>query len=126
MSGSAPRGRAAWTTFGLAGAVLAGVVVAVAAQIPGRDAPADPVVELGVMARRAGGFHVQVDVANVGELTAADVAVVAELGEGPETESAEQTIEFLSGGERVSIVFVFAHDPRERGLAVRVAGFTRP
>jgi uncharacterized protein (TIGR02588 family) len=72
-------------------------------------------------------FYVRVEVDNRGDRTAQAVQVVAELTQrGEVVEEAEQTVDFLSGGEVETVEFVFTEDPASGELAVRVAGFLLP
>ena len=72
-------------------------------------------------------WYLPSDVHNVGDDTAADVVVRAELDTGiGEPESVEFTVTFLSGGDRTSGTAVFGHDPRAGDLRVAVVSFSEP
>jgi uncharacterized protein (TIGR02588 family) len=115
-----------WATLCGAVAVLLVVVVLIAMQIPGGEAPAAPTAELADVRRVGGSFHVDVVVENGGDRTAADVQVSAELTVGDETFNGDQLIDFLSGGEDVALTFVFGEDPANGELRARVTGYRAP
>ena len=105
-------------------ALVVGVLVTLAFRTadpanPTADAPG-PVVQVGEQ------FRVPVDVVNHGDLAAAEVQVMAELTIDGETTSGDQVIDFLGGGERQAITFVFADDPASGDLVVSVTGFAEP
>jgi len=71
--------------------------------------------------------HVRVRVRNDGPRTAENVQVVAELRlPGQEPSEGEQTVQFLAGGAEEELVFVFADDPADGELTLRVASYTLP
>ena len=80
----------------------------------------------GGITERDGRFTVPVEVVNEGDHGAQAVQVGATLTAGGTTTSAEQTIDFLGAGERASVVFVFADDPRDGALEVAVDAFVEP
>lgn len=121
---SPPRGRnrAEWITFGLSCAVVLALVVAILGIWMKGSAPADLSATVdGRPQQRDGQFVAKVLVQNRGDVSAADVQVVATLGGEPH---GEQLVDFLSGGESTNVVFVFAEDPA--GLEVRVASYRDP
>ncbi|HZG95296.1 MAG TPA: TIGR02588 family protein [Mycobacteriales bacterium] len=124
-----PRSPAEWVTFTVAALIVGGIAGAVAwLWIRGFDRPADAVVRRSGPVRQVGSrFYVRVEVDNRGDRTAQAVQVVAELTQrGEVVEEAEQTVDFLSGGEVETVEFVFTEDPASGELAVRVAGFLLP
>ena len=69
-------------------------------------------------------YYLPVTVTNEGDLTAADVVVVAELTTGADPpETAEFTIDFLAGGETAEATVAFTADPTAGDLTVGVASF---
>jgi uncharacterized protein (TIGR02588 family) len=121
------RGRAEWATFAAAAAVLLAVLALLTAQLFRTDEPAAPVAgRTGEVREAASRFFVDVDVTNEGDLTAADVQVLAELTIAGEVVEGEQTVDFLAGGETARLVFSFDGDPRRGDLVVRVGGHSRP
>ncbi len=119
------RSTAEWMTFGVACAVLAGVMGAIASlQLEDPpDPPAFSVEQAG--ARQVGNrFHVRAIVRNEGGETAENVQVVAELEVGSEAPvEAEQVVDFLSGGEEEEVEFVLAEDPTAGTLQIEVRSF---
>lgn len=122
----APQSRAEWVTFAVASAVLTVVICAIV-WLWASGPPDPPVFETRTVSVRqvAGRFHVRASVENAGDETAQSVQVSAELtADGEPPQEAEQTIDFLSGGEEEEVEFIFTTDPREGALEVLVRSFT--
>lgn len=102
------------------------VVALILAQIPGEDGPAAPSAVVEQVRQVDGVFHVDVTVRNEGDVTAAQVQIVAELVVGDTSYSGEQSIDFLSPGENDEVVFMFDHAPAEGDLHVRIASYAVP
>lgn len=120
------RSRAEWVTFAVASAVLA-VVIGAIVSLWASGPPDPPTFETRtVSVRQADGrFHVRTVVENTGDETAQSVEVSAELTAGGEPpQEAEQTIDFLSGGEEEEVEFIFTTDPGEGDLEILVRSFT--
>jgi uncharacterized protein (TIGR02588 family) len=115
-----------WVTFGVAVAVILAVVGLIAIEIPQSERPPAPVAEAGIPVERDERFVVPVVVENRGESTAENVQVLATLTIDGEDHEGDQVIDFLSGGEREDLEFVFDDDPGEGELEVRVTGYARP
>ena len=127
MSGTEGRSVAEWVTLVGSCAVLLVVISLIAIQMRDPLTPPAPVAAVAGDVRDVEGqYHVPVDVHNTGELTAANVQVSAELEIDGDTTSADQTIDFLAGGEHVNLVFIFADDPATGILTVTVTGYTEP
>lgn len=126
MNEGRARSTAEWISLLASIGVLAVIVGLIAVQIPGGDEPAAPVVTVAGVREVRSTFHVDVVVENDGERTAANVQVTAELTVGSDTFSGDQTIDFLSGGERADLTFVFADDPADGELRVVVSGYAEP
>ncbi len=107
-------------------AVVGLVVVLILTQLAGDDRPPAPVARVDSVREVGRAFHVDVEVHNGGDRTAAQVQVAADLTIGGETFTADQTIDFLSGGEEEGLTFVFARNPRSGDLRVVVSGFADP
>ena len=120
------RGAPERVTFAVALVVLLVVVALIVAEIPGSKDPASPRVSVGSVVVRDGHFEVPVAVDNVGEETAENVQVNATLTVGDTEQTADQTIDFLAGGETEEVVFLFTDDPDEGELEVEVGGFAVP
>lgn len=133
MSGETPerpsRTAAEWWTFGIAVALIAAIVVLVAASwVTGATGP--PVLEAhpsGPAVRAGSAYRVPFEVRNTGGEAATDVQVVAELRiDGEIAGEGEQSVMFLSGGERESGAFLFADDPATGVLTISVASYLDP
>jgi len=123
------RGRRApeWATFIGSCLILALVAVLVMSQLVGPHAPAAPrAVTTGEVRAVNGQQHVDVEVSNTGDETAANVQVSVEFVVDGETTEADQIVDFLAGGEKVTLVFLFDEAPFEGQLKVAVTGYTDP
>jgi len=121
-----PRSPAEWASLIGSAAIVFFVVALIVVQIPGEDRPAAPTARVEDVRRVGEAFHVEVAVRNRGDRTAAQVQVTADLTVGEETSTAEQTVDFLSGGEEQQVIFVFDEDPSSGELRVSVTGFAVP
>lgn len=127
MSERTGRTSAEWTTLVVSCCVLLLVVALVSSQMWSTRTPAAPVATLVREPREVGAMHhVDVQVANRGDETAANVQVTAELLVNGEAMTSDQTIDFLAGDEEVDLVFVFADDPDAGAVSVKVTGFAVP
>ena len=121
---------AEWVTLGISLAIVIAVLgVTSWLALHGDVAPAtfDVSPKTDQVRHHNDAWYLPIDVRNVGDDTAADVVVRAELDTGNgEAETAEFTVTFLSGGDRTSGTAVFRHDPREGDLSVMVASFSEP
>lgn len=126
MTSRTPRTRAEWVSLAGSASVVLLVVALIVAQIPGSDQPAAPVARVNQIRQVGDAFHVDVTVDNRGDTTAANVQVLAELRVNGEAFTGDQTIDFLSGGERRDLSFVFGGDPALGDLEVRVTGYAAP
>lgn len=106
--------------------LLAAVTLVLLAGLSQGD-PAWPVAEIAeVRTLPDGTRHVLVDVTNEGERAAEGVQVSASLTIAGEEQTGDQTIDFLGGGERRTVVFVFESDPAAGELEIGVSSFTEP
>lgn len=105
--------------------LLAGAIVALWVQQ--RD-PATLTVEQVDEMRIAGGqSYLTAEVRNTGDETAEAVQVVAELRvEGDVVAEGDQSIDFLSGGEVETIVFIFDRAASTGDTELRVTGYKVP
>lgn len=121
------RSLAEWVTFAGSCLILALVFSLILVQMRDpRDPPAPIAVVSGDTRVVDGQHHVSVAVSNVGDATAGNVQVTAELEVDGSTAGGDQTIDFLAGGEEVDLVFVFDDDPARGELTVTVAGYSVP
>lgn len=122
-----PRTNAEWVTFAVSCVVVLAVAGLLVVQLLRHDEVARPVARVaGPVVATSGAFHVPVDVRNNGDETAAEIQVTAELTIDGETATADQTIDFLAGGEQESLTFVFDDDPRAGELTVGVGSYRAP
>lgn len=126
---AAPQGRSTVERAVVVASVLViGLIVGVLvwAEATGSDGPPRFRTEVGVVLESAGDHFVPVEVSNIGGRTAADVVVYAELGTGPTSTRAEETVDFLFAGDRQLVTFVFSEDPGSAALDVGVQAFIEP
>ncbi len=116
-----------WITFAASCVVLAALVVVIGWLWVNDDQPARIQVRtVGVQQIGDDQLEITVDVVNSGDRTAVDVQVIGELitQDGPQ-QFGEQTVDFLTGGETSTVVFV-APTVDAQSVAVRVGSFSRP
>ncbi|GEM_PF-471480 len=123
------RSLAEWVTFTIAALILSTLIgLIIYDWQANQNRPPAFQVEVTESARITDGrYYVPFSVRNTGGRIARTVQVTAELllSDG-ESESGEQQIDFLSGNERKSGSFVFAHNPQEGELLIRVASYGLP
>jgi uncharacterized protein (TIGR02588 family) len=121
-----PRGRtpAEWTLFGVCLAVVTAVVAVIAwLWATGENRQPHFAVTVGsVEPVGPADTRFPVEVRNTGTITASDVHVVARDPAG--SILIGQTLDFVSGGESVSLTFVLPHPPGK--VTFDVAGFRTP
>ena len=127
MSDRESRTAAEWTTFGASCLILLILVALIVGQTSRSSSDAAPVARLKGPVRVVGKQNfVEVAVTNEGDVTASNVQVTANLIVDGATTTADQTIDFLAGGEVEDLVFVFANSPSEGELTVVVGSFGVP
>lgn len=124
-----PRTAAEWWTFVVALgliAIVAGVIVA--GWVTGATGP--PVLQAapsGPTERSGAAYRVPFEVRNTGGEAATDVQIVAELRiDGEVAGEGEQSVLFLSAGERETGAFLFGDDPATGVLTISVASYRDP
>lgn len=116
-----------WISFAASCAVLALLIAAIGWLWVTDDMPARIEVRtVGVQQIADDQLEITVDVVNVGDGTAVDVQVIGEVqaDDGPQ-QFGEQTVDFLTGGETSTIVFI-APTANAASVVVRVGGYSRP
>jgi uncharacterized protein (TIGR02588 family) len=124
-----PQSRAEWISLGLSSFVLAIVVGLVIYLWVSDHKRQPPVLQVTTAKVRkvAEQYYVPFTVTNSGGETAESVQVIAELRAGDTVlEAGEQTIDFLSSQEKSEGAFIFAQDPQQAQLMVRVASYSKP
>lgn len=125
-----PRTAPEWWTFGIAIALITAVVAVILSSWAfGVSGP--PVVGARFTgpaeAQESVAYRVPFEVENSGGEAATSVQVVAELTiDGELVGEGEQSVMFLSGGERERGAFLFDQDPALGTLTIRVASYARP
>lgn len=93
------------------------------------DAPPEINVDVDMegMRETASGYYVPITITNDGGLTAQSVIVTGELViDGSEPETADVTIDFLSGGESEKAELIFSTNPTEGDLTVAPTSYLQP
>ncbi|OUL22829.1 TIGR02588 family protein [Nostoc sp. RF31YmG] len=122
------RSLAEWVTFTAASFILV-VIVGLVGYTWLNDKNQPPIVSVTkkqTIRKIDGQFYVPFEVVNTGGDTAESVQIMAELQIDDMTETGEQQIDFLSGGEKEEGAFVFSHNPNQGQLTIRVASYKLP
>ncbi|MDY6802385.1 MAG: TIGR02588 family protein [Cyanobacteriota bacterium] len=123
------RNFAEWLSFSVA-IFLVAILVFLVLYSWSKQENTPPIITLQIeeeVRREEGQFYVPFTVTNTGGTTAASVRVVGQLLiEGELEEAGEQEINFLSGGEEASGVFIFTRNPEKGILTIRVTGYKLP
>ncbi|OUL26968.1 TIGR02588 family protein [Nostoc sp. 106C] len=122
------RSLAEWVTFTAASFILV-VIVGLVGYTWLNDKNQPPIVSVTkkqTIREIDGQFYVPFEVVNTGGDTAESVQIMAELQIDDMTETGEQQIDFLSGGEKEEGAFVFSHNPNQGQLTIRVASYKLP
>ncbi|MBD2559920.1 MULTISPECIES: TIGR02588 family protein [Nostoc] len=124
-----PRSIAEWVTFSVALLIL-GIVVSLVGYTWLNEKNQPPILSVTkkqTIREVDGQFYVPFEVENTGGDTAESVQIMAELLiDGKVTETGEQQIDFLSGGETEEGAFIFSQNPAQGELNVRVGSYKLP
>jgi uncharacterized protein (TIGR02588 family) len=124
---AATRSGPEWIILGVSASILAAVVLVLVVLAFRTDDPASPAADPPGPSRQVGEqFFVPVDIVNNGDVGAAEVQVLAELTIDGVTSSGDQVVDFLGGGERQQLIFIFDDDPADGELEISVTGFAEP
>ncbi|KAA2213064.1 TIGR02588 family protein [Teichococcus oryzae] len=118
-----------WICAALGGAVVAGTLGIVAAQIPGGDPGATPELRLEASPGPASGTGhvVRLMVHNDGMRTAAAVEIEGRLYDGEATvETSRVTLDYVPRGSATRAGLWFARDPTGLRLELRALGYQEP
>ena len=110
------------------GLLLVLAVVAYLVMQSTREHDGSPMITVrqdSVIALGDGGHLVHFTAENRARTTAAAVAIVGELGDGPDAEARRATLDFLPGRSSKRGAMAFRRDPRG-GVRLRVEGFQEP
>lgn len=120
--------RAEWVTFLIACFIVFTIIgLVLYTWVTQEDIP--PILSITSKSIREaqGQYYVPFEVTNTGGGTAESVQVMGELLiDGKTSESGEQQIDFLSGGETSEGAFIFTHNPEEGKLVLRVTSYKLP
>ena len=122
------RTTAEWFTFALSSMVVLGVVALIGTQLlDGHDPPVISARATTPVRQAGDRYYVPVEVENAGDETAANVQITVSLTIDDEVVTeADQTVDFLAGGETASLVFAFDEDPDDGELDVQATGYEEP
>ena len=121
-----PSTGAEWVTFGVAALIVLGVIAAIVSQVVATSAPPSPSVVVHAAEERNGRFVVPVTLTNEGDETAEGVQVTATLTTDDGETTADQSVDFLAGGEEAELEFAFDDDPADGELVVEVGAYLLP
>lgn len=122
------RARAEWVVFGISCLIVALVVgVVLVDWLAGPLRPPAFSLEQSAVERREGQWHLPVAVTNTGDETATQLQVRATV-EHPDgsSDTADQVIDFIAGGEEVELTFVFGERPERDRVTVAVVAYQEP
>jgi uncharacterized protein (TIGR02588 family) len=115
-----------WIAAGL-GALIAlsifGMLAAEALSPAEYEAPVLKIEALGIVAA-GNSFIAEINVRNMSSHTAANVEVEGSVA--GQAETSHVTLAYVPGSSERRAALVFAHDPRNGRLSLRVTGFERP
>ncbi|NEP16439.1 MAG: TIGR02588 family protein [Leptolyngbya sp. SIO4C1] len=122
------RSLAEWLTLAVSACLLIGLVGLVIYDWQvNQNRPPRFDIELVETAQVGSQYYVPFIITNTGGQVARTVQVSAELQlTNADTETGDQSIDFLSAQEQKRGSFVFDHDPQQGTLTVRVASFRQP
>src|SRR5688572_18302152 len=121
-----PTRPAEWVTFGVAAAIVLGVIVTILVLARQSTTPPAPAVAVGEVTERDDRYFVPVVVENRGDETAQNVQVTATLTLDDGEVTSDQVVDFLAGGDSAEVEFVFEDDPEDGELEVVIGGFGLP
>jgi uncharacterized protein (TIGR02588 family) len=116
-----------WVVGGLGAIIFFGVLaVLFATGLSGEDAPPSIHVETERVAAVEGGYVLEFSARNNSDVTAADIAVVAELRSGADVQHREARFDYLPPHSERRGGFFFESDPRQGALTLRAEGYSEP
>jgi len=116
-----------WFVGGLGAIIFAGMLaVLLTTGLAGEDAPPSIHVKTERVAAVEGGYVLEFSARNASDVTAADIAVVAELRGGGEVQRREARFDYLPPHSARRGGFFFESDPRQGALVLRAEGYNEP
>ncbi|BAZ37960.1 hypothetical protein NIES4101_38890 [Calothrix sp. NIES-4101] len=117
---------AEWVSFSIASLILA-VIISLVIYTAINDKQQPPFISITqkqINRKSNGHYYVPFEIVNKGDITAESVQILAELKINNKVEEiGEQQIDFLSSGEKEEGTFIFANDPYQGELKIRVASY---
>lgn len=124
-----PRSLAEWVTFTISSLIVGGIagLVIYAWATDGDRPPVLVVKQTEAIREENGQFYIPFEISNTGGETAESVQVIAELEKQDKVEQVgDLQVDFLASGEQEKGAFVFAQDPRQGKLVLRVGSYKVP
>ena len=116
-----------WVVGGLGAIIFFGMLaVLIATGVSSRASPPSINVEVERVTAVEGGYVLEFTARNESDVTAADIAVVAELRAGEETQHREARFDYLPPRSERQGGFFFESDPRAGALELRAEGYNEP
>jgi uncharacterized protein (TIGR02588 family) len=116
-----------WVVGGLGAIIFFGMLtVLIATGMSSRDLPPSISVEVERVTSAEGGYVLEFTARNESDVTAADIAVVAELRAGEEMQRREARFDYLPPRSERQGGFFFESDPRQGALTLRAQGYNDP
>ncbi|MET0547046.1 MAG: hypothetical protein ABWZ40_12110 [Caulobacterales bacterium] len=117
-----------WFVGALGGLIFLFLIgVTVSSAIRGGDAPPTIITEVVRIQKTHGGYVVEFDARNTGDITGAGVRLVATLSVGGRAvEQHEVELDYLPRGSSQRGGFVFQTDPNKGALKIDADGYTDP
>ena len=116
-----------WLVGGLGAIIFFGMLaVLLGSGLGGSDRPPSIHVETERISAVEGGYVLEFTARNESDVPAADIAVVAELRAGEETQHREARFDYLPPRSERKGGFFFESDPRAGALELRADGYNEP
>jgi uncharacterized protein (TIGR02588 family) len=116
-----------WLVGGLGAVIFFGMLaVLIATGLGSADAPPSVQVNVERVAAVEGGYVLEFSARNESDVTAADIAVVAELRTGEDVQRREARFDYLPPRSERHGGFFFESDPRAGALTLRAEGYNEP
>ena len=116
-----------WVAGGLGAVVFFGMLaMLLTTGLSSRDSPPSIHVDVEQVTAVEGGYVLEFTARNESDVTAADIAVVAELRAGEETQHREARFDYLPPRSERKGGFFFESDPRAGALELRADGYNEP
>lgn len=116
-----------WAVGGLGAIIFFGMLtMLIGTGMTSQDLPPSINVEVERVAAVEDGYVLEFKARNQSDATAADIAVVAELRAGDETQHREARFDYLPPRSERQGGFFFESDPREGALELRAEGYNEP